>query len=252
MKLDRVIAVRNRKTVYRNGDKCIKVFNSDYSKAEVLNEALNQARIEDTGLLIPKLLEVTVIDGKWAIVTEHIKGKTLAQLMDEDPDNTDEYLQKLAKLQLDVHSKTCPTLTDLKIKMKERINLAHLKYTTRLALCKTLASMPDHDKVCHGDFTPSNVILSDGGDAYIIDWSHVTRGSGSADAALTYLSLYFDKGADAADKYLDIYCSLSGTAKGYVRAWIPAVAAAKSLKANEKERVFLLSRASVADNFYKI
>ena len=28
MKLDRVIAVRNRKTVFRDGDKCVKVFKS--------------------------------------------------------------------------------------------------------------------------------------------------------------------------------------------------------------------------------
>ena len=28
MNLDRVIAVRNTKTVYRDGDKCVKVFNN--------------------------------------------------------------------------------------------------------------------------------------------------------------------------------------------------------------------------------
>ena len=81
MKLDRVIAVRNNKTIYRDGDKCVKVFNPDYSKADVLNEALNQARIEETGLNIPKIYEVTTFDDKWAIVYEYIKGKTLSQLM---------------------------------------------------------------------------------------------------------------------------------------------------------------------------
>ena len=85
MNLDRVIAVRTNKTVYRDGDKCIKVFDSDYSKADVLNEALNQARIEETGLNIPKVLEVCTIEGKWAIVSEYIKGKTLSQLMQEHP-----------------------------------------------------------------------------------------------------------------------------------------------------------------------
>ena len=50
MTLDRVIAVRTAKTVYRDGDLCVKVFNEDFSKADVLNEALNQARIEETGL----------------------------------------------------------------------------------------------------------------------------------------------------------------------------------------------------------
>ena len=70
MKLDRVIAVRNNKTIYRDGDRAIKIFNEEYSKADVLNEALNQARIEETGLNIPGVLEVTMIDGKWAIASE--------------------------------------------------------------------------------------------------------------------------------------------------------------------------------------
>ena len=48
MKLDKVIAVRTNKTVYRDGHLAIKVFDSDYSKADVLNEALNQARVEET------------------------------------------------------------------------------------------------------------------------------------------------------------------------------------------------------------
>lgn len=63
MKLDRVIAVRTSKTVYRDGDKAIKVFDEEYSKSDVLNEALNQARVEETGLNIPKIIEVTKIDG---------------------------------------------------------------------------------------------------------------------------------------------------------------------------------------------
>ena len=81
MNLDRIIAVRNSKTVYRDGDKVYKVFDRSYSKADVLNEALNQARIEETGLNIPKILGVTMTEGKWTIITEFIKGKTLAQLM---------------------------------------------------------------------------------------------------------------------------------------------------------------------------
>ena len=32
MKLDRVIAVRNSKAVYRDGDRCIKVFNAEYPR----------------------------------------------------------------------------------------------------------------------------------------------------------------------------------------------------------------------------
>ena len=55
MKYDSIIATRKKKVVYRDGDKCAKVFDADFSKADVLNEALNQARIEETNLNIPKI-----------------------------------------------------------------------------------------------------------------------------------------------------------------------------------------------------
>ena len=73
MNLDRVIAVRTTKTVYRDGDLCIKVFNKEFTKADVLNEALNQAIVEGTGLNVPKIKEVTTINGKWAIASEFIE-----------------------------------------------------------------------------------------------------------------------------------------------------------------------------------
>ena len=63
MKLENIIAVRPNKTVYRDGDKCVKVFNEDFSKTDVLNEALNQARMETLGLNIPGIHEVTMVDG---------------------------------------------------------------------------------------------------------------------------------------------------------------------------------------------
>ena len=93
MNLEKVIAVRTNKCVYRDGEYAVKVFDSDYSKADVLNEALNQARVEETGLAIPKVKEVTTIDGKWAIVSDYIPGKTLDRLMKENPEKKDEYLE---------------------------------------------------------------------------------------------------------------------------------------------------------------
>lgn len=247
MKLDRVIAVRNHKTIYRDGDKCIKVFDADYSKADVLNEALNQARIEETGLNIPKVLEVTMVEGKWAIVSEYIKGKTLAQLMEENPDKKDEYIALLVDLQLEVLSKKCPLLNKLKDKMNRKISETKLDATTRYDLHTHLEGMPKHDKVCHGDFNPSNVIIAEDGTPYIIDWSHATQGNASADAARTYLLFWLGGDMNGAKKYLDLFCAKSNTAKQYVQKWMPIVAASQSVKGNEKEREFLLSWVDVVD-----
>ena len=247
MKLDRVIAVRTGKTVYRDGDKTIKVFDEDYKKSDVLNEALNQARVEETGLNIPKVIEVTKVDGKWAIVTEYIKGKTLAQLMEENPDKFDEYLELFVDLQISVHEKKCPLLNKLKDKMNRKITEADLDATTRYELHTRLEGMPKHNKVCHGDFNPSNIIINEEGVPYIIDWSHATQGNASADVARTYLLFWLKGDIEGAKKYLDLFCKKSDTAKQYIQKWLPIVAAYQSVKGNAKEREFLLSWVNVVD-----
>ena len=249
MNLDRVIALRNQKTLYREGDTCVKVFNEDYSKADVLNEALNQARVEETGLNIPRVLGVTMVEGKWAIVSEFIQGKTLAQLMEEEEDEEKkaEYLELFVDLQLEMHSKTCPMLNKLKDKMNRKISQSQLDATTRYDLHTRLEGMPKHNKLCHGDFNPSNIIIAEDGTPYILDWSHATQGNASADAARTYLLFCLSGDTETAQKYLDLFCKKSDTARQYVQKWMPIVAASQSVKENADEREFLLSWVGVVD-----
>ena len=247
MKLDKVIAVRTSKTVYKDGDCAIKVFDADYKKSDILNEALNQARVEETGLPIPKLLEVGVIDGKWAIVSEFIKGKTLARLMDENPDKIDDYMNLIVDIQLDIHSRKAPLLNKLKDKMNRKISETDLDATTRYELHTRLEGMPKHNKVCHGDFRPSNVIVGEDGVNYIIDWSHATQGNASADAARTYLVFYLKGEEELAEKYLDLFCQKSDTAKQYVQKWLPIVAASQSVKRNPEEKELLMKWLDVVD-----
>ena len=247
MKLNKVIAERGKKTIYRDGDKCIKVFSEDYSKSDILNEALNQARIEETGLNIPKLYEVTVVEGKWAIVSEFIEGKTLAELMAENPKKMNEYLDRFVDIQLEIQSKRSPLLTKLKSKMNRKISMTSLDATTRYDLHTRLEGLPKHTKICHGDFDPSNVIITADDKAYVIDWAHVTQGNASADVARTYLLFCLEGKKDLAEKYLDIFCKKSDTAKQYVQKWMPIVAASQSVKGNEKEREFLLSWVNIVD-----
>ncbi len=244
---DKIIAVRTSKTVYRDGDTVIKVFDENYSKADVLNEALNQARIEETGLNIPKILEVSKMDGKWALTSEYIPGVTLQQLMDKYPEKKSEYLEQFVDIQMQVHSKTCPLLTKLKDKMNRKISETDLDATTRYELHTRLEGMPKHKKVCHGDFNPSNIIIRDDGTPYIIDWSHATQGNASADVARTYLLFWLNGDISGAEAYLDLFCKKSDTAKQYIQKWLPIVAASQSVKGRPEEREFLLNWVNVVD-----
>ena len=247
MNKDRVIAVRNNKTLYRDGNTVLKVFDESYSKADVLNEALNQARVEETGLNIPKIQGVTMTDGKWTIMLDYIKGKTLAQLMEQDPEKEDEYLELFVNLQIECQSKVCPGLTKLKDKMNRKIAQSDLNATVRYDLHTRLESMPKHNKLCHGDFNPSNIIIAEDGTPYILDWTHATQGNASADVARTYLLFCLNGKEELAHKYLNLFCLKSDTAKQYVQKWMPIVAASQSVKGNAAERDFLLSWVDVVD-----
>ncbi len=238
MNLDRIIAVRTNKTVFRDGNRVIKVFDSDFTKAEVLNEALNQALVEETGLHIPGIIEVTSIDGKLAIVSEYIKGKTLAQLMSENPAEKADYVSLMVKLKREIFSKNVPTLPKLRDKLHRKICEAKLDATVRFDLHNRLDAMPKHTELCHGDFNPSNITITEDGTPYILDWSHAAAGDAAADVAQTYFMFLYERDADSAERYLALFCSESGVDRDYIKSWLPIVAAADSIRGMPEEKEF--------------
>ena len=235
-----LISSSETKCVYRDGDLAIKEFCEGFPKAEVLNEALCTARVEDLpGLHVPKVLSVSVMDGKWSITREFIEGKTLQQLMDENPDKVQEYMEQMVDLQIDIHSKACPLLNKLKEKTIRALQEEEqLDANTRYDLLTRLDGMPKHTKLCHGDFEPSNIIVAADGAMYVVDWVHASQGNASADVARTYLLLSL-KDAKKADMYMDMFCEKTGTEKRYVQGWLPIVAAAQLAKKRPEEKELL-------------
>ena len=69
MKLEEnnIIVKRSYKTVYKCDDSIVKVFNEEHPKSDVFNEALITARIEETGLDIPKVKGVSLVEGEGAL-----------------------------------------------------------------------------------------------------------------------------------------------------------------------------------------
>ena len=249
MKLEQsnLIVKRPHKEVYKCEEGIVKIFEKSHPKSDVLNEALNTARVEETGLEIPKVKSVTEIDGKWALIIEHKAGTTLEEMMKMDPENMTKYMDDFVELQLQIHSKKAPLLNKLKDKLTRQINcLKELDATERYDLLTRLESMPKHNKVCHGDFNPSNVIVGKNGKMTVVDWAHATQGNASADAAMTYL-LFALKNQETADLYMNTFCKKSDTAKQYVQQWLPIVAAAQLTKDNELEKDFLMKWINVFD-----
>lgn len=241
------IKEREHKKIYRDGDKLVKEFDETFTKAEVLNEALNTARVEETGLKIPKLLNVSKTDNGWAITSEYIEGRTLSELMSENPEKEDEYLEKFVELQLEIHSKKASHLNKIKDKMHAKISASSYDATLRYDLHNRLEGMKKHTKVLHGDFCPSNIVVTPDGDYYVIDWAHATQGNASADAARTYLTFTLQGNKALADKYLELFCKKADIAKQLVWQWMPIVACSESVKNIPSEKELLDSWVNVFD-----
>lgn len=238
---------RAHKEVYKYENSIIKLFEENYAKSDIFNEALNTARVEETGLASPVVKEVTQIDGRWALVTEYNEGVTLESLMEQNPDKLEEYMEQFVDLQIEIHGKQSSLLRRLKGKLTRQINsLKIIDATTRYELLTRLEGMPKHKKLCHGDYNPSNVIVAEDGSLTVIDWAHATQGNASADAAMTYL-LFALKDQEKADLYLKLYCKKTDTARQYVQNWIPIVAASQLTKDNELEKEFLMKWIDVVD-----
>jgi aminoglycoside phosphotransferase (APT) family kinase protein len=247
MNLNNLISTRRNKDVYRDGDYVIKLMREEYSAADVLNEALNLSIVHDTGFPVPALHEVRKIDGRWAVIMEHIEGRSLRSIVEEDPGGISSHFERLVDIQLKMHTFKAKRLRHLTDKFHAKIDNSGLDATTRYELRTRLHGLPKHNKLCHGDFTPGNIIITPGGKAVVIDWAHATQGNASADAARTYLRFMLAGMNDHAEMYLKLFCAKSDTARQYVNKWLAIVAASQLVKGNPEEREFLMRWANVVE-----
>ena len=248
MNFEKVIANRETKTVYRDNGRTIKLFVEDYSKSAILNEAVNQSRVEETNLNVPKLLEVTKLDDRWALISEHIEGTPLDKLMEENPEKEDEYLELFVKTQEEILKQRAPLLGRIHDKMRRKITEAsNIDDNTKYELLQRLEGMKTKNCVCHGDFNPSNVIIKENGEIYIIDWAHVTQGNPSFDLARTYLLFSMEDKEELAKKYLNLVSQKLEIDKKEIQRCIPIVAASQMSKGKEEEQEFLSKWIEVID-----
>jgi len=235
-----LILTRPNKQIFRregpDGPQLIKLFGEGVPASSVLSEATNHARAHEAGLPVPRLHEVTKLEGKWAILADFIEGETLLRRMGAEPENS-QWMELFVRLQMEVHGQYVPKLQRLKDKLQRKIAASGLDATTRYELHTRLDAMDHHKKACHGDFIPSNIILQ-GERAFVIDWNQLTQGNAAADAANTYITLEKYGNPELADAYLKLYCEMSDTARQYVLKWAPIVAGAALGDCPEAERGF--------------
>ncbi len=246
------IVEKELKSVYVDGDKVMKVFKPPYSKTDVLYEALNTARVEDTGLDIPKLLSVSIDeDGNWIITSEFASGTSLSDLLAAHPENADEYAEAMVDYQIEFNKRSNPLLLKLKDKLSRQIQELDIDNNIKYELSARLESLKKHNKLCHGDYCPDNIIVETDENNKItkmtaVDWVHATQGNASADVANSYLMLKLAN-ASFAEKYISIFCKKTNTDRRYVDTWMPIVAAARLTRKNPDEKELLETMIDICD-----
>lgn len=243
--LERIIGVRNNRTIYRDGAHKVKVFEAGTAKADVFREAFKLAAVESVGLDVPRVHGVEEQDGKWMIISDYIVGKTLDRLMLENPEDRTRYLEQFVKLHCRIHSQPMNVQAVRNIeRMSDEVNRlicsADLPATVRFDLHSRLEEMSKADRLCHGDFNPTNVVFSRTGEPYVLDWEYVSCGDPCADAAVTYLEFCLAGDEAAAEEYCRLYCELAECDASAVHRWIPVMAAALSVGRVSSQREKLI------------
>ena len=242
-----ILEEKSYKTVYREGNVIVKAFTPSHPMSDVYNEAYIHACVEDAGVPVPKLLGVVMQNGGWAIQMEYVAGKTLDELMKENPDKTDEYLEKLVDIQLEVGGYRVRHLRNTRMKMEDAIKaMTEIDASTRYELLQRIHGMAQHSKLCHGDLVPSNIVIKEDGSWCVLDWAHASAGNAGADAAITYMRFSLET-PELAEKYLRLFCRKADMPIQYIQTWMPVVAAAQLTKHREAERELLEKWISVAE-----
>lgn len=226
-----------------------KVFDKSFSRTQIFYEAMLHTKAEEQGIRVPKIYGIEQIDDRLAILSEYIEGKTISELMEENPRKKEQYLNILLDTQLNINSHVVGDIVKLKHKIAREIKkLPMIDDIKKYELETRLASMPKHSKLCHGNFGPENVMIDEMDKVVVLDWVASSRGNAAADVAKTYLKLTLIS-TELAENYITLFCRKSGYDRQYVYEWLPLIAACGLGEKNlsESEKAVMLSWLDVVD-----
>lgn len=151
-------------------------------------EALALTALDGHGVA-PKLAGVVDRAGRTGLLIERVGGTDLLTVVQRQPWRVLSIARALAATHLAVHRVRAPAgLADLRASLATRIGDAGLPPHLRDFVTGVLGTLPDGDRLCHGDYHPGNVLTA-GDRATVIDWGAASRGVPEADHARTLLLL---------------------------------------------------------------
>ncbi|MCQ6568929.1 aminoglycoside phosphotransferase family protein [Bacillus mycoides] len=228
MNLGNPIAKGNTAEIYLCDNKVVKLFKEYLPNTESLYEARKQKYAYSCGLHVPKVFEVTEIQGRQAIIMEYVEGESVGELLLNNLSKAEYFISICVSIQQKIHaiSVSSDEIEPMEERLYRQINSVHdLDEKQKGNILKKLDSITFEPRVCHGDFHPFNVIMSNG-DVNIIDWVDASSGDIRADVFRTYL-LYSQNSVELAEMYLHMYCKKTGLLRDGIFQWAPIISAAR-------------------------
>jgi len=210
-----------------------------YDDPDAVESARYEARAtriaNEAGLPVPAVDGLVTVDERPGVVLERVDGPSLLDDLEGRPWTLASGARTLADLHARIHGRRAPDLPLLTDRLRERIERApSVSAAVHGRALAVLESLPDDDRLLHGDFHPANVLLGDRGPV-VIDWLDASAGPPAADVARTVLLLRFADGGPLVRTlgraferlYLRIYRRERPLDTSLVRRWELPVAVAR-------------------------
>jgi uncharacterized protein (TIGR02172 family) len=252
MKKGQIIGVgRTAEIIAWDENRVLKLFHKNWSLSEVKWEEKIAKVIFDAGLPVPAIYGIRKLNGRHGILYEHVDGQSMLKELILTPSKLNHYATLFAHLHAEIHSHQVEELPSQHQKLRMKINRAtSLPLNLRQKILELLRDLPENKVLCHGDFHPENILMSNHG-PIVIDWNDATKGRPEADLARTLILVGYGQPASLdfdtkqlspmrdrfARTYLKEYMRLQSTVTiEKIKLWrIPVAAARLSEGIKEKE-----------------
>jgi thiamine kinase len=185
---------------------------------------------------VPAVGELVEVNGRLGLPMEKLSGQPLALRLIDSVSGT-EAGSIAAQVHAAMHALSAPGLTDMRVQFRKIIDAGPLSAETKARVLQTMDTLPDGDRVCHGDFHAANIMMTDAGPV-VIDCVVAHRGNPIADVAQTRVAmtewLYSGlpvRSKQAVESFIQAYerryFELTGAHRDEVAAWLPIVAAVR-------------------------
>ncbi|GIP33566.1 aminoglycoside phosphotransferase family protein [Paenibacillus sp. J2TS4] len=185
MKIGRIIGEGNTATVYEYGEGTVlKLFVQGYPQNAIEREFHNAKAINSMNFAKPKAHEMICCEERTGIIYDRVEGESLLDWVLKTGD-----LKGCAKYMANLHKSIVQNRVSHVPDYKQFLisNILKARSTNLMepeGVLEILDKLKDGDTLCHGDFHPGNILLSNG-TTVVIDFMNVCHGDFLYDVART-------------------------------------------------------------------